>query len=121
MYCSAQTGGGNSRNPVTESAEGFPDDFSWGYRFITRLDYNSAFGSPVNLFPRLAFNHDVGGTSPGPGGNFIEGRKSLTVGLNATYLEKWSVDVSYTAFSGAGRYNLLRDRDFASFNVRYSF
>jgi len=118
---SAESGGGNSRNPVTESAQGFADDFSWGYRFITRLDYNSALGTPINLFPRLAFNHDVDGTSPGPGGNFIEGRKSLTLGLNGTYLEKWSADVSYTAFWGAGRYNLLRDRDFVSFNVRYSF
>ncbi len=112
--------GGNFRNPVTEN-DGFADEFSWGYRLITRLDYNNAFGTPVNLFPRIGFNHDVNGTTPGPGGNFIEDRKQLTVGLDGTYLEKWGAGLSYTRFFGAGRYNLLRDRDFVSVNIRYSF
>ncbi len=113
--------GGNGRNPVTEPVEFFPTDFSWGYRLITRFDYNNAFGSPVNLSPRLGFNHDVNGTTPGPGGNFIEDRKSLSFGLGATYLEKWSADLSYTRFFGAGIHNLLQDRDFASVVIRYSF
>lgn len=112
--------GGNFRNPVTEG-DGFADEFSWGYRIVGRLDYNNAFNTPVNLFPRIGFNHDVSGTTPGPGGNFIEDRKQLTLGLDGTYLEKWGAGVSYTRFFGGGRYNLLRDRDFVSLNVRYSF
>jgi hypothetical protein len=117
---SLQTGG-TSRNPVTEGADFFATSFSWGYRIVTRFDYNSVFGSSWNLSPRLAFNHDVNGTTPGPGGNFIEGRKSFTVGVNGTYLEKWSADISYTNFSGAGIHNQLFDRDFASINIKYSF
>lgn len=117
---SEQTGG-TSRNPVTEGREFFATPFSWGYRLITRFDYNNAFGTAWNLSPRLGFNHDVRGTTPGPGGNFIEGRKTVTIGVNATYLEKWSVDVSHTRFSGAGIHNQLFDRDFASINVKYSF
>ncbi|MCF6300650.1 MAG: DUF1302 domain-containing protein [Proteobacteria bacterium] len=113
--------GGNGRNPITEGSEFFPSPFSWGYRLITRLDYNSVFGSAVNLSPRLAFNHDVNGTTPGPGGNFIEGRTSVTIGLGGTYLEKWSADISYTVFAGAGIKNLIGDRDFASVNIKYSF
>ncbi len=113
--------GGTSRNPVTEPREFFATPFSWGYRLITRFDYNNAFGTAWNLSPRLGFNHDVNGTTPGPGGNFIEDRKTVTVGVTATYLEKWSVDVSHTRFSGAGIYNQLFDRDFASINVKYSF
>jgi len=112
---------GNSRNPVTESSEFFATSFSWGYRLVTRLDYNSVFGSSWNVSPRLAFNHDVNGTTPGPGGNFIEGRKSYTVGVNGIYLEKWSADLSYTGYSGAGIHNLIFDRDFVAFNVKYSF
>ncbi|MDX2298765.1 MAG: DUF1302 family protein, partial [Xanthomonadaceae bacterium] len=71
--------------------------------------------------PRVAFNHDVNGTTPGPGGNFVEGRKSLTLGTEFIYLNQWSFDASYTSFFGAGDRNLIRDRDFVSFSVRYSF
>jgi hypothetical protein len=113
--------GGSGRNPVTESAAGFATDFSWGYRMAARFDYLGAFGTPWNISPRIAFNHDVNGTTPGPGGNFVEGRKSLTLGVKGIYLEKWSADLSYTRFSGAGIYNLISDRDFASFNIKYSF
>lgn len=108
------------RNPVTQ-VDGFPTDFSWGYRIAARADYNSVFGTPVTLSPRIAFNHDVKGITPGPGGNFLEGRKSITVGVEANYLNSWVFDLSYTGFSGAGQLNQIYDRDFYSFSVKYSF
>jgi len=111
---------GAMRNPLTLE-DGFPTQFSWGYRVAARADYNSAFGTPFTLSPRIAFNHDVNGTTPGPGGNFLEGRKSGTVGLEANYLNKWVFDLSYTAFFGGGHFNQISDRDFASFTVKYSF
>ncbi|MGZ5459126.1 MAG: DUF1302 family protein, partial [Thermoanaerobaculia bacterium] len=85
-----------------------------------RLDFNNAIG-PVNLLPRFAFQHDVGGNTPGPGGNFIEGRRALTVGVAAQYLSAWEFDLSYTNYDGAGRYNLINDRDFVATVVKYSF
>jgi hypothetical protein len=117
----ASTLTGSSRNPITESSEGFATSYSWGYRLITRLDFNNAFGLPINLSPRLAFNHDVKGTTPGPGGNFVEDRKSVTVGVGGVYLETWGADLSYTSYFGAGIYNLIGDRDFVSLNFKYSF
>jgi len=111
---------GNLRNPVTLNG-GFPTSFSWGYRGAIRADYNNAFGMPVNVSPRLAFNHDVNGITPGPGGNFLEGRKSFTLGAEALYLNKWAFDLSYTVFTGAKRFNQIYDRDFYSFNIKYSF
>ena len=111
---------GAARNPLTLEG-GFPTQFSWGYRIAARADYNSAFGTSVTLSPRVAFNHDVNGTTPGPGGNFLEGRKSGTVGVEANYLNKLVFDLSYTAFTGGGRFNQISDRDFASFTVKYSF
>jgi hypothetical protein len=63
----------------------------------------------------------VNGTTPGPGGNFLEGRKSLTLGLETSYLNQWVFDLAYTRFNGGGIFNLIRDRDFAAFSVRYSF
>jgi hypothetical protein len=112
--------GGALRNPVTQ-AGGFPTRSSWGYRTVVRADYNNVWNSPVNVSPRIAFNHDVNGISPGPGGNFIKGRKALTIGAEANYLNKWVFDVAYTNFFGGGSFNLIQDRDFAAFSVRYLF
>ena len=106
--------------PGTESAEHFADATSWGYRLAGRLDYNGAIGA-INLSPRFSFQHDVNGVSPGPGGNFIEDRKALTVGLRGTYQNTYEVDVSYTGFFDAGPHNLINDRDFVGLNFRYSF
>jgi hypothetical protein len=120
------TGGGPDflsgalRNPQTQT-NGFPTDYSWGYRVALRADYNSVGNSPINVSPRVAFNHDVNGITPGPGGNFIEGRRSLTIGAEATYLNQWAADLSYTRFYGAEGLNLIADRDFLSFTVKYSF
>ena len=92
----------------------------WGYRLVTRFQYNNAIGA-VTVSPRLAWGHDVSGNSPGPGGNFIDGRKALTLGVNFDFQKKWAVDVSYTDFSGASRYNLINDRDFVAANYKYAF
>ena len=110
---------GHFNNPQTE-VDGFADDFSWGYRMITRFDYFNAIGA-VTVSPRLAWAHDVDGTTPGPGGSFIDGRKTLTIGVGFNYLNKWIFDLAYTNYMGAGRYNLLRNRDFFTASVRYSF
>ena len=111
---------GNLNNPETQT-QGFPTAFSWGYRIAAKADYNNAFGTAFNLSPLFAFNQDVNGTTPGPGGNFIKGRKSVTLGLQANYLDKWIFDLNYTSYFGGGQFNLLQDRDFASFVVKYSF
>jgi hypothetical protein len=120
------TGGGPDistgalRNPFTLTG-GFCTRSSWGYRMAARADYNNAFGMPFNLSPRVAFNHDVNGSTPGPGGNFVEGRKSGTLGVEALYLQKWAFDLSYTVFTGGKPYNQIHDRDFAAFSIKYSF
>ena len=106
--------------PATEPSSAFPTDTSWGYVLAGRFDYNNALGA-VNLLPRFSWAHDVDGISPGPGGNFIEGRKALTLGLGFQYQIDWEWDVSYTRYFGAGRYNLINDRDFLAANVKFSF
>jgi hypothetical protein len=111
---------GDFRNPETET-DGFADDTSWGYRFALRPEYNNIFGTPMTMTPSIGWAHDVSGTSPGPGGNFIDGRKTLTLGVSFNYLQEWVFDLSYTTFFGAGRYNLSKDRDFVAASVRYSF
>jgi len=66
--------------PATEPGEFFADPTSWGYRVVGRLEYNRAIRA-INLLPRFSWQHDVRGNTPGPAGNFIEGRKAFTVGL----------------------------------------
>lgn len=110
---------GDFRNPITEPA-GFADDVSWGYRMLVRGTYNNAMGA-WTVIPSIGWRHDVSGTTPGPGGSFIDGRKQLTLGVGFSYLQKWLITGSYTEYSGGGKYNALWDRDFWSASVSYSF
>jgi hypothetical protein len=112
--------GGAHAGKSAESSDAFADADSWGYRAVAKLDFNNAIGA-VTLSPRVAWAHDVDGNSPGPGGNFLEDRKAITFGLGASYQSTWSGDLSYTNYFGANRYNLLNDRDFVAFNIKYSF
>ncbi len=120
--------------------EGFTTQFSWGYRLVGRLEYSSLlYGG--NVAPRLAFSHDVKGVGP----NFNEGVKSASVGVSWDYQRKWLVDVQYTNYFGGRTFcgtdvppagsvvtpgqsaswcssaNPLKDRDFYSLSVSYSF
>ena len=104
----------------SEPASAFADKFSWGYQLVGRLDYNN-FYAGVNVSPLIVFAHDVKGNTPLPIGNFLKGRKSLTVGAEFTFQNAWALDIRYVNFFGAGRFNLLGDRDYVSANLKYSF
>jgi hypothetical protein len=106
--------------PATEHGYPFADRFSWGYQLVAKADYLGAVGS-INLFPILAFQHDVEGTTPSPILNFVDERKAITARLDATYLEAWRASLAYTNYFNGGRYNLVNDRDFASLSVSYAF
>jgi len=110
---------GDWNNPQTQVG-GFADDFSWGYRMLARFEYNNAIGA-VSVLPRIGWRHDVSGTTPGPGGSFVDGRKQLTLGVAFNYLNEWIFDFAYTTYFGAGEFNMLKDRDFFAASVRYSF
>lgn len=119
--------GGNLANmttagglPLSEPASAFAQDFSWGYQLVGRLDYNNAFAG-VNFSPLVVFAHDVHGNTPLPLGNFIEGRKTITLGADFVFQNAWACEVRYVNFSGAGKYNLLGDRDYVSLTLKYSF
>jgi len=112
--------GGIHAGKEWERPEHFADDFSWGYRLAGRLTYNNAIGA-WSLAPRFAWSHDVDGVTPGPGGSFIAGRMAATIGIQAVYQNAWQIDLSYTSFMGADRWNLINDRDFIGGFVKYSF
>jgi hypothetical protein len=98
----------------------FPSQASWGYRLLARLEYPNALGA-WNMNPRVTFQQDVRGTSPGPGGNFIEGRYAFGFGVGFNLQNRWDLDLSYSQFGGAGHYNELRDRSFGAATLKFSF
>ena len=105
---------------LVEPQNRFADATSYGYRVAGRLEYPGLMG-PWNVLPRFNWQHDVSGTTPGPGGNFVEGRYGLTLGVAANLMAKWEVDMSWTKFGGAGRFNDINDRDFVAATVKFSF
>ncbi len=118
----------------------FLTEYSWGYRLAARLDYNNLFYGG-NVSPRFAFAHDVRGVGP----NFNEGVKSASLGVSWDYQRRWIVDMQYTSYFGGRTFcgtdtpppgavvtpgqsasfcsgaNPLKDRDFYSISVSYSF
>jgi hypothetical protein len=101
-------------------ASAFADSFSWGYQILAKLDYTSVFAG-VNFSPSIAFSHDVKGNTPLPLGNFIEGRKSINLAAEFTFQNAWAFEIRYVNYTGAGRYNLLSDRDYVATTLKYSF
>jgi hypothetical protein len=98
----------------------FADATSWGVRLAGRLEYAGLIGA-WNVIPRYALQWDVKGTTPGPGGNFVDGRVALTLGVATNLRNTWEVDFSFTQYSGAGRWNDINDRDFVAASLKYSF
>lgn len=108
---------GLSNGPETNP---FPTASAWGYRILAKADYNNVFAG-VNLSQRLVFSHDVNGITPDPLFMFTKDRKSASYAVSFDYLNKWSGELSYNLFwGGVGTTNNTEDRDFISFNIKYS-
>jgi uncharacterized protein DUF1302 len=138
LYLPATPQGAVAGSAFSVQTDGFMTRFSWGYRLAGRLEYaNALFGG--TLAPRVAYNHDVKGVGP----NFNEDAKSASLGLSWDYQRKWLVDVQYTGYFGGRTFEgtdsvappagsgqpqswkssayPLKDRDFYSLSVSYSF
>ncbi|MBM3112516.1 DUF1302 domain-containing protein [Pseudomonas sp. P66] len=116
-------GAGNNASSANLSRkcenDGFTTSTSWGYRARAIWDYNDVFAG-VNLKPNVAWSHDVSGYSPGPGGNFEEGRKAVSLGLDAEYQNTYTASLSYTNFFD-GKYSTVDDRDFVALSFGVNF
>lgn len=114
---SAVFGGGSDPG---NSINGFVTDFSWGYRLRTQATYRDVFLG-TDLIPSIAWSHDVDGWSPEPGQAFNEGRQSVGLGLGFEFDANTKAAISYTTFTNAADFDVLRDRDFISLTGSYSF
>lgn len=101
---------GLRQNPTAADPDAFGDANSFGYRIINLNRWDSAlFGA--NFETLSIIQHDVKGTTPGIGGNFVEGRRQFAFGLRADYLSTYIAEIRYTWFTGAGAANSTIDRD----------
>lgn len=107
------------QTPTSEPGSTFATPFSWGFRVLSFLEYNNLiFGA--NLKQLFAVFVDVNGNSPGPGGNFVEGRKRYISGSEFTRGD-WTLNFKYSWYTGAGSRNQEGDRDNYALDIRYSF
>lgn len=117
----ASTLAGAALNNLSRYCEndGFTTTDSWGYRARAVWDYKNVFTN-VDLRPSVAWSHDVSGYSPSPGGNFEEGRKAISLGLEAEYQNTYTANLSYTNFFD-GKYTTVDDRDFVALSFGVNF
>lgn len=100
----------------------YASSFSWGYRMLAQMEYNNAFGTAFTLSPSIIWSHDVSGYSAGPiGPGFIEGKKAVTLGIAASYLDAYRVSLDYTNNFGAKYRNSSYDKDVVSLTASYTF
>jgi len=107
-------------NPHQQDRTGYVDAFSWGYRIIALASYENVLRN-VGLHPVVTLKQDIQGTSPGPGFEFIAGRKEIDVLLETRYKSSLSFNLGYNWYWGGGNYNLLSDRDFAQAFIKNQF
>lgn len=103
------------------SQDGFVTPFSWGYRLFGELEYPNAVAG-WTAKPRLYWAHDVKGNAAD--GAFLENRRTLGTGVALSRLEsgrRWTVDLAYTRFIDAARWDTNRDKDFLAASVSLAF
>jgi hypothetical protein len=111
---------GTRFNPHQANLDNFATKFSWGYDIIALIRYESLLPG-ISLQPQIIIKQDISGIAPGPGENFIEGRKVFDVLLETRYKSALSLNLGYTWITGGGTNNLLADRDQMRAYAKYQF
>jgi hypothetical protein len=106
-------------NPIAQQG-GYATSTSWGYKLVVRATYNNVLPA-LNFRPALRFDHDVGGVTPIPLGNFVRGTRVLTPTMGFQYGSNTTAELGYSYYFGGGQGNLMRDRDFLFLDVKYEF
>jgi hypothetical protein len=98
----------------------FATQNSLGYVIRAALPYNNLIWG-VNVKPFIGWSHGVWGHSPAPLLNYSQDSMSVNIGVNFEYQNAWASTIGYTSFFGGGVNNPRNDRDFLSFDIKYSF
>lgn len=114
---------GDASNPNDNTQKGFcrPTDSSWGAVLFAQLQYNNAFGTPLNINPTLVINEGIEGYSPSPLGFWSESVGSTSVRIDASYLNAWQFSLAYTDYNGDKERTRNLDRNTMSLSASYAF
>ena len=93
---------------------------AYGGQVSMQLTYTNVFNL-VNLVPNVSYQYSINGVAPQLTNGLDEEAQSYSLGLDAIYKESFTVGAKYVDYSGGGLSNKRSDRDFLSFNVKYSF
>lgn len=93
---------------------------AYGGQVSMQLTYTNVFNL-VNLVPNVSYQYSINGVAPQLTNGLDEEAQSYSLGLDAIYKESFTVGAKYVDYSGGGLSNKRTDRDFLSFNVKYSF
>jgi len=107
-------------NPHQAPLGDFANKFAWGYNVVALIRYESILPG-ISIESQVTLKHDVNGNAPGPGGNFLGGRKIYDVLVTTRYKSAFSIGLGYNWITGGGDKNLLMDRDAARAIMKYQF
>lgn len=93
---------------------------AYGAQASLQLTYSNVFNL-VNLVPSVGYQYSINGVAPQLTNGLDEEAQSYSLGLDAVYQESLTVGAKYVGYSGGGLSNKRSDRDFLSFNIKYSF
>lgn len=93
---------------------------AYGAQASMSLTYSNVFNL-FNLVPSVSYQYSINGVAPQLTNGLDEEAQSYSVGLDAIYKESLTVGSKYVGYSGGGLSNKRSDRDYLSFNVKYSF
>ncbi len=93
---------------------------AYGAQASLQLTYSNVFNL-VTLAPSASYQYSINGVAPQLTNGLDEEAQSWSLGLDAIYKESLTVGARYVGYSGGGLSNKRTDRDFLSFNVKYSF
>ncbi|MGA4633551.1 DUF1302 domain-containing protein [Pseudomonas solani] len=97
---------------VTSTATGAQASLQLTYTNVLNL---------VNLVPSFGYQYSINGVAPQLTNGLDEEAQSWSAGIDAIYKESLTVGTRYVGYSGGGVSNKRSDRDFVSFNIKYSF
>lgn len=96
------------------------DKNGWGMGGMATLKYFDVIPSSTLEVP-ISFSYNGRGNSGAGTFTRTANADKVSVGAKVIYQENWQAELKYTAFLGNAEDNARADRDFVSFNVKYSF
>lgn len=110
---------------ATKGGQHYGSSRSWGYVLYGDLTYDGTLIKGWQVIPNVAFSHAVRGDTPNMYGTWLEGMKSLAIGVNFIKSPpQWQFGTSYVRYFGGNptwARSPYKDRDWFGATATYNF